>query len=64
MEKTTILTTGKYISVSVMILTGIATVITTMKGFLSDKDYGVVIIALGAFLISIRNYLKDKYGII
>lgn len=64
MEKSMILKTGKYISVVVMILTGIATLITSMNGYLSDKDYGVVVIALGAFLISVRNYLKDHYGVI
>lgn len=62
METTTVLKTGKYISIVVMILTGIATAITSLNGYLNDKDYGVMIIALGAFLISIRNYLKDKYG--
>ena len=62
MEKTTVLTTGKYISIIVMILTGIATLITSMNGYLNDKDYGVMVVALGAFLIAVRNYLKDKYG--
>jgi hypothetical protein len=64
MEKTTIMKTGKLISITVMLLTGIATIITSMNGYLSDKDYGVMIIALGAFLISVRNYLKDHYGMI
>lgn len=64
MENTTIFKAGKYISVIVMILTGVATVITSLNGFLDGKDYGVVIIALGAFLISVRNYLKDKYGVL
>ena len=62
MESTSVLKAGKYISLLVMILSGIATVITGATGYLSDKDYGVMIIALGAFLISVRNYLKDKYG--
>jgi hypothetical protein len=62
MEKTSVLKIGKYISVTVMILTGIATIITSLNGYLSDKDYGVMVVAFGAFLISVRNYLKDKYG--
>lgn len=64
MEKTSVLKMGKYTSIVVMILTGIATIITGCSGFLSDKDYGVVIIAFGAFLIALRNYIKDKNGMI
>lgn len=64
MEKTSVLKMGKYTSIVVMLLSAIATIITGMTGFLSDKDYGVVIIAFGAFLIALRNYLKDKNGMI
>lgn len=64
MEKTSVLKMGKYTSIVVMILSGIAAIITGMTGYLSDKDYGVVIIAFGAFLIALRNYLKDKNGMI
>lgn len=63
MEKTTVLKTGKYISIVVMILTALATIITAMNGYLSNKDYGVVIVSFGAFLICLRNYLKDAYGV-
>ena len=61
MEKTTVLKTGKYISLIVMLITAVATIITGATGYLTDKDYGQLIIAFGVFLIALRNYLKDKY---
>jgi len=61
MEKTTVLKTGKYISLIVMLLTAIATIIVGMEGYLSQRDYGQLIIAFGVFLVALRNYLKDKY---
>lgn len=63
MEKTTVFKMGKYTSILVMILTGIATIITACEGILSNKDYGAVIIAFGVFIIALRNYIKDKYGV-
>ena len=63
MEKTTVLKTGKYISIIVMILTGITTVITGLSGYLNTKDWGVVVISFGAFLVALRGYLKDQYGV-
>lgn len=64
MEKTTILGIGKYTSLIVMILTGIATIITAMTGILTDKEYGQLIIALGVFIVALRNYIKDHYGVL
>lgn len=64
MEKTTVLGIGKYTSLVVMILTAVATIITGMTGYLSDKDYGQVIIAFGVFLVALRNYIKDQQGMI
>jgi hypothetical protein len=61
MEKTTVLKTGKYISLIVMIITAGATMITGATGYLTGKDYGQLIIAFGVFLIALRNYLKDTY---
>jgi hypothetical protein len=64
MEKTTVLTTSKLLSIIVMLLTGITTVIATMTNYLSVKDWGIVIIAISPFLLALRGYLKDHYGVI
>ena len=63
MEKETVLKTGKYLSVFVMILTGSSVVIAASTGYLNTQDYGQVIIAFGVFLVALRGYLKDKYGV-
>ena len=63
MEKTTILSLGKYTSIIVMLLTGAITAITLYSESLATLDYGRVVIALGVFLVAIRNYLKDKNGV-
>ena len=62
METTAVLKTGKYISLIVMILSSIAIIITGMHSYLSENDWGAVIIAFGVFITAVRNYLKDKYG--
>lgn len=62
MEKSTALGIGKYTSLIVMILSGIATIITGTTGYLSTKDYGQVIIAFGVFIVALRNYIKDRNG--
>jgi ABC-type transporter Mla maintaining outer membrane lipid asymmetry permease subunit MlaE len=64
MEKTTILGIGKYTSLIVMLLTAVATIITATTGYLSMKDYGAVIIAFGVFIVALRNYIKDHYGVL
>jgi len=61
MEKTTVLKTGKYISIVVMILTAVSVAIAGLKGFLDTQSYGYVIVALGVFLTALRGYLKDNY---
>ena len=63
MEKETVLKTGKYLSVFVMILTGISVVIAASTGYLNTQDYGQVVIAFGVFLVALRGYLKDHYGV-
>lgn len=63
MEKTTVYKMGKYTSIVVMLLTAIATIIVGMEGYLSDKDYGQLLIAFGVFIVALRNYLKDKQGL-
>ena len=62
MENTTVLKTGKYISIIVMLLTGIATFILTMNSYLNTQTWGEIVVSFGVFLVAIRNYLKDKYG--
>ena len=63
MEQSTVFKIGKYTDIIVMILTGIATIITACNGYLSSTDWGVVIIAFGGFIIALRNYLKDHHGV-
>ena len=63
MEKETVLKTGKYLSVFVMILTGVSVVIAASTGYLNTQDYGQVIIALGVFIVALRAYMKDHYGV-
>ena len=64
MEKTTVLKIGKYISIWVMLLTAVTVAIAGLKGYLDTQSYGQVIVALGVFLVALRNYLKDTYGLI
>lgn len=63
MEKTTVLKVGKYTSIFVMLLTGMITTITIATSYLESLDWGTVIIAFGVFLVSLRNYIKDTYGV-
>ena len=63
MEKETILKTGKYISLFVMILTGLIVAIQGFGEFWTTQTYGNVVIALGVFLVALRNYLKDTGGL-
>jgi hypothetical protein len=63
MEKEDIIRVSKYISIIVMLCSAISVIITAAEGYLSDKDYGSVIIAFGVFIVALRNYLKDKYGL-
>jgi ABC-type uncharacterized transport system permease subunit len=63
MEKETVLKTGKYLSIFVMILTGISVAIAASTGYLNTQDYGQVVIAFGVFLVALRAYMKDKYGV-
>ena len=64
MEKETILKTGKYISLVVMILTGLIVAIQGFGEFWNTQTYGNVIIAFGVFLVALRGYLKDHYGVV
>ena len=63
MEKETILKTGKYISLVVMILTGLIVAIQGFGEFWTTQTYGNVVIAFGVFLVALRNYLKDTGGL-
>ena len=63
MEKTTVLGIGKYLSIVVMIMTGISVAIAASTGYLNTQDYGQVVIAFGVFLVALRGFLKDKYGV-
>ena len=63
MEKETVLKTGKYLSIFVMILTGVSVLIAASTGYLNTQDYGQVVIALGVFIVALRGYLKDHYGV-
>jgi len=64
MERETILKTSKYISILVMLLTGVTIGIAGATGYLNTQAWGGVIIALGVFLVALRNYLKDTYGLV
>ena len=63
MEKTTVLGIGKYLSIWVMLMTGISVAIAASTGYLNTQDYGQVVIAFGVFLVALRGYLKDHYGV-
>ena len=64
MEKTTVLKIGKYISIWVMLLTAVTVMIAGLEGYLDTLSYGQVIVAVGVFLVALRNYLKDTYGLV
>jgi len=64
MEKTTIITTSKYISIAVMILTGCIASIGTLTNWLNLQEWGYVVIAICPFLLALRGYLKDNNGVI
>ena len=55
---------GKYTSIIVMLLTSAIVTITMYNEYLSGIDWGRVVIAFGVFLVAIRNYMKDHYGVI
>jgi len=63
MEKTTVLKTGKYISIIVMLLTGSIALIGTLTTWLNLQDWGYVVIAICPFLLALRGYLKDHNGV-
>ena len=63
MEKTTVLKTGKWISLFVMLITGLSVIIASSNGYLTTQTYGQVVIAFGVFLVALRGYLKDHYGV-
>ena len=63
MEKETVLKTGKYLNITVMLLTGVSVLIAASTGYLNTQDYGQVVIAFGVFLVALRGFLKDKYGV-
>lgn len=63
MEKTTVLKTGKWISIAVMIISGVVTAITIGTSYLESLDWGRVVISFGVFLVSLRNYLKDTHEV-
>jgi len=56
--------TGKAISILVMILSGISIIIVGMQGYLTTQEWGAAIISFGLFATSLRNYLKDHYGVL
>jgi hypothetical protein len=64
MERTTIFGIGKYTSIVVMLLTALITAITAYSSTLDGLDWGRLVIAFGVFLVALRNYIKDKYGIL
>lgn len=63
MERTTVLKTGKWISILVMILTGVSVGIAGLKGYLDAQEWGYVVTAFGVFLVALRGYLKDHEGL-
>ena len=63
MEKETVLKTGRYLSLFVMLITGLSIIIATSTSYLNTQTYGQVVIAFGVFLVALRGYLKDRYGV-
>jgi cadmium resistance protein CadD (predicted permease) len=62
MEKSTVFSIGKYTSIIVMTTTSAIAGITMYTEYLAGIDWGRVVIAFGVFLVAVRNYMKDHYG--
>jgi hypothetical protein len=45
-----------------MIITSAIAGITMYTEYLAGIDWGRVVIAFGVFLVAVRNYMKDHYG--
>ena len=64
MERESLLKTSKFMSLVVMLLTGLIILVQSFGDFWSKESYSQVIIALGVFLVALRGYLKDNYGVL